>query len=49
MCDYCRYSTGDDYLATLDFSYADRRRDWAVLLGLLRVTVREVRSRFWKK
>lgn len=33
VCDYCKYSTGDDYLDTLDFAYADRWRDWAVFLG----------------
>lgn len=32
-CAYCRYSTGDDYAAIMDYYYGDRWRDWAVLLG----------------
>lgn len=32
-CEYCRFSYGDDYGATLDYYYSDRWRDWAVLLG----------------
>ncbi|PYI02739.1 ABC transporter-like protein, partial [Aspergillus sclerotiicarbonarius CBS 121057] len=33
ICSYCKYSTGDDYLDTLNFGYRDRWRDWAVFLG----------------
>ncbi|KAL4963356.1 ABC transporter-like protein [Aspergillus stella-maris] len=33
VCAYCKYSSGDDYVATLDFAYGDRWRDWAVFLG----------------
>ncbi|KAF9871112.1 ABC drug exporter [Colletotrichum karsti] len=32
-CSYCKYTTGNDYLDTLDYAYADRWRDWAVFLG----------------
>jgi ABC-type multidrug transport system permease subunit len=32
-CAYCRFNTGDDYAATLDYYHSDRWRDWAVLLG----------------
>lgn len=32
-CAYCPYSVGDDYARTMDFSYDDRWRDWAVFLG----------------
>ncbi|CAG8363574.1 unnamed protein product [Penicillium salamii] len=33
ICSYCKFTTGDDYLDTLDFAYGDRWRDWAVFLG----------------
>ncbi|KAJ5669202.1 hypothetical protein N7462_010272 [Penicillium macrosclerotiorum] len=33
ICQYCPYSVGDDYSATLTFFYNDRWRDWAVFLG----------------
>jgi ATP-binding cassette subfamily G (WHITE) protein 2 (SNQ2) len=32
-CAYCKFGVGDDYGGTLDYYYADRWRDWAVLLG----------------
>ncbi|KAI9037656.1 uncharacterized protein KD926_000142 [Aspergillus affinis] len=32
-CSYCPYSIGDDYSATLDYSYGRKWRDWAVFLG----------------
>ncbi|TDZ72098.1 Brefeldin A resistance protein [Colletotrichum trifolii] len=32
-CDFCKYSTRSDYLDTLDYSYSDRWRNWAVLVG----------------
>jgi ATP-binding cassette subfamily G (WHITE) protein 2 (SNQ2) len=32
-CAYCKFNVGDDYGQTLDYYYADRWRDWAVLLG----------------
>ncbi|KAL0931163.1 ABC drug exporter [Colletotrichum truncatum] len=33
LCDYCKYTTGDDYTATLEYFYSDRWRDWSVFLG----------------
>ncbi|KAE8154353.1 ABC-2 type transporter-domain-containing protein [Aspergillus avenaceus] len=32
-CNYCPYSTGDDFAQSLHFFYGDRWRDWAVFLG----------------
>lgn len=32
-CSYCKYTTGNDYLDVLDYSYSDHWRDWAVFLG----------------
>ncbi|OJJ69859.1 hypothetical protein ASPBRDRAFT_642655 [Aspergillus brasiliensis CBS 101740] len=32
-CSYCPYSVGDEYLATLDYSYGQRWWNWAVFVG----------------
>ncbi|GKZ20907.1 hypothetical protein AbraIFM66951_009229 [Aspergillus brasiliensis] len=32
-CSYCPYSIGDEYLATLDYSYGQRWWNWAVFVG----------------
>ena len=31
-CAYCKFDTGDAYAQTLDYHYADRWRNWAVLI-----------------
>jgi len=30
-CEYCRYSTGDQYLATLDYNWGDRWRNFGLI------------------
>ncbi|KAJ5609826.1 hypothetical protein N7528_009092 [Penicillium herquei] len=32
-CAYCEYTTGDDYTATLDYTYGQHWWNWAVFLG----------------
>ncbi|CAG7930861.1 unnamed protein product [Penicillium olsonii] len=32
-CEYCQYSVGDNYLATLDYAYSEHWWNWAVFLG----------------
>ncbi|KAF2138907.1 uncharacterized protein K452DRAFT_320996 [Aplosporella prunicola CBS 121167] len=38
-CHFCKFSTGDDFAATLDFHYGDRWRDFAVFLGFCITTI----------
>ncbi|RDW60635.1 hypothetical protein BP6252_12018 [Coleophoma cylindrospora] len=33
LCQYCRYSVGDDYANSIEFFYGDRWRDFAVFLA----------------
>ncbi|RAL14999.1 uncharacterized protein BO97DRAFT_386103 [Aspergillus homomorphus CBS 101889] len=58
-CQFCPYSTGDDYAqSTLSFYYDERWRDWAVFLGFcltnlvvtfLATWVSRVKLRLWRK
>ncbi|CAG8053829.1 unnamed protein product [Penicillium salamii] len=32
-CEYCQYSAGDNYTATLDYAYGEHWWNWAVFLG----------------
>lgn len=35
LCEYCQYSTGNEYLATLEWDVSYRWRDFGILIGYL--------------